>query len=65
MLGHNILIGKVENLCRRALIGRLEYDSMSKEEWVLWATAHWKPIINYVPTIILLANNGLVFVFIE
>ena len=38
---------------------------MSKEEWVEWDTIHWKPIIHYVPTVNLLANNWLLFVFIE
>ena len=56
---------KVETLCRRALIGRLEYCTMSKEGWVDWATSHWKPLIHYVPSISLLANRWLVFVFIE
>ena len=40
VLGHNVFIDKVETLCRKALIRRLEYASMSKKEWVLWATAH-------------------------
>ena len=38
---------------------------MSKEGWVNWATSHWKPLIHYVPSISLLANRWLVFVFIE
>ena len=62
VLGHDVFMDKVETLCRRALIGRLEYCSLSKEEWVDWATIHWKPVINYVPTIILLANNCLMVV---
>ena len=41
------------------------YCSLSKEEWVDSATIHWKPIIHYVPTISLLANRWLVFVFIK
>ena len=40
----------------------LQYD---KEEWVTWATTHWKLILNYVPTISLLANRWMVIVFIE
>ena len=55
----------VETLCCRALIGRLEYFSMSKEGWVDWETLHWKPLIHYVPSISLLANKWLVFVFLE
>ena len=65
VLGHNVYLDKVETLCRRALIGRLEYCTMSKEGWVDWATLHWKPLIHYVPSISLLANKWLVFVFIE
>ena len=65
VLGHDVFFDKVETLCCRALIGRLEYCSMSKEEWIDWATVHWKPIIHYIPTINLLANKWLVFVFIE
>ena len=38
---------------------------MSKDGWVDWATLHWKPLIHYVPSISLLANNWLVFVFLE
>ena len=34
VLGHDVYLDKVETLCRRALIGRLEYVSLSKEEWV-------------------------------
>ena len=64
-MGHDVYMDKVETLCRRALIERREYYSLSKEEWVEWATIHWKPIIHYVPTVSLLANNWLVFVFIE
>ena len=65
VLGHDVFMDKVETLCSRALIGRLEYYSMSREGWVEWATSHWKPLIHYVPTISLLANRWLVFVFIE
>ena len=38
---------------------------MNKEEWVSWETTHWKPILNYTPTISLLANRWLVIVFIK
>ena len=38
---------------------------MDKEEWVAWATLNWKPILTYVPTISLLANRCLVFVFLD
>ena len=38
---------------------------MSKDEWVDWDTIHWNPNLNYIPTISLLANKWLVFVFIE
>ena len=56
VLGHDVFMEKVETLCRRALIGRLEYCTMSKEGWVDWATSHWKPLIHYVPSISLLAG---------
>ena len=56
---------RVSELCHRALIGHLEYFIMNKEEWVSWATTHWKLILNYIVTIILLTNCWLVNVFIE
>ena len=64
-LGHDVFMDRVESLCSRALIGRLEYISLSKDGWVEWETLHWKPIIHYVPSITLLANNWLVFVFLK
>ena len=64
-LGIDIFMDRVESLCQRALIGRLEYTTLTKDGWVDWATHHWKPIIHYVPSISLLANNWLVFVFLE
>ena len=65
VLGHDVYMDKVETLCRRVLISRLEYCSMSKEGWVDWATLHWTPLIHYAPSISLLENRWLVFVFIE
>ena len=65
VLGHDVYMDKVETLCYRALIGRLEYCSMSKEGCIDWVTLHWKPLIHYVPSISLPANRWLVFVFIE
>ena len=59
------MIDRVSELCHCALIGRLEYCLMDKEEWVAWATLHWKPILTYVPTISLLANCWLVFIFLD
>ena len=38
VLGRDVYFDKVETLCCRALIGRLEYASISKEEWVDWET---------------------------
>ena len=61
----DIMLDRISELCHRALIGHLEYCSMNKEEWVTWATQHWNPILTYVPTISLLANRWLVFVFLE
>ena len=40
VLGRDIYFGKVESLCYRALIGRLENCSMTKDEWIDWATIH-------------------------
>ena len=65
VLGHDVYMEKVETLCRRTLIRRQEYCSLTKEEWVKWATIDWKPIIQYVPTVSILANKWLIFVFIE
>ena len=65
MLGKYVMMDRASGLCSRALIGRLEYCTLKKEEWVEWDTTHWKFILNYIPTIILLANRWLVFIFIE
>ena len=65
VLGQDVMLDRVSNLCRRAVIGLLEYCSMNREEWVAWATMHWKSILNYVPTINLLANKWLVIVFLK
>ena len=65
VLGHDVFMEKVGTLCRRALIGRLEYCSLMKEGCVEWATSYWKPLIHYVPSISLLENKWLVFVFIK
>ena len=54
VVGHDIFLDKVEALCARALIGRLEYASMDKNDWFCWATKNWKPFLSYVPAISLL-----------
>ena len=59
------MMDRVSKLCHWALIGLLAYCTLKKEEWVEWATTHWKPILNYIHTISILANRWLVFVFIE
>ena len=56
---------RVSSLCRHALIGRLEYFSLGKKEWIEWASVHWKPLLTYLPTISLLEKGWLVFVFLE
>ena len=58
-------MNKVEALCCRALIGHLEYCNMNKDEWIEWASLHWKSLIDYIPTISLLPNKWLFFVFLE
>ena len=65
VMGRDIMLDRVSELCHHALIRHLEYCSMNKEEWVTWATHHWKAILTYVPTINLLANSWMVFVFLE
>ena len=65
MVGRDIYMDRVEALSRRALIGRLEYVSLEKKDWVSWATEYWKPFLTYVPTIILLVRGWIVFVFLE
>ena len=65
VLGRDIYMERAEELCKRALIGRLEYTQMGKEEWLSWAAENWKPLFSYTPSISLLANNWLVIVFIE
>ena len=65
VLDRDVLMNKVESLCCRALIGCLECCLMNKEEWLVWTKLHWKPLLDYVPTISLLANKWLIFVFLE
>ena len=66
MLARDVYMDKVgSDLCNQALIGRLEYCSMGKKDWVDWATIHWKPLLTYLSTISLLAKGWLVFVFLE
>ena len=50
------MLDRVSELSHRALIGRLEYVNMNKDEWVAWVTVHSKSILNYVSTSSLLAN---------
>ena len=65
VLGKDVMIDRVSELCHHALIGHLEYCSLNKDEWVGWATLNWKLILNYVPTISLLSNQWSIIVFIE
>ena len=61
----DIYLDRVEALCSRALIGRLEYATMDKKYWFAWATEHWKPFLSYVPAISLLVRGWIVFIFLE
>ena len=65
VVGRDIYLDRVEALSRCALIGRLEYVSMEKKDWLSWATEFWKPFLSYIPTISLLARGWIVFVFLE
>ena len=65
VLGHDIFMERVSSLCSRAIAGRLEYCRMSKAACVEWASEHWKPLFDYIPTISLLSNGWIVFVFQE
>ena len=40
VLGPDVYMDRVEALCSRALIGRLEYVQMGKKDWISWATEH-------------------------
>ena len=33
--------------------------------WIDWATDFWKPLLTYTPTISLLSNGWIVFIFLE
>ena len=65
VLRHDIFIDRVEYLCRRALVGRLEYCHMGKKEWMEWESEHLKSVLTYIPTISLLSNGYIFFVFLE
>ena len=57
VVGRDIYIDRVEALCARALVGRLEYASMDKKYWFSWATDNWKPFLSYVPAISLVVRG--------
>ena len=57
VVGRDIYLDRVEALCARALVGRLEYASMDKKDWFSWATENWKPFLSYVPAISLLVRG--------
>ena len=57
VVGWDIYMDRVEALSRHALIGRMEYVSMDKKDWVSWASVYWKPFLSYVPTISLLVRG--------
>ena len=65
VLGRDIFMDRIEALCSHALIGRLEYTQMGKNNWQAWAAENWKPLFSYTPTISLLAKGWLVIVFLE
>ena len=65
VLGHDVFMDCVTSLCSRALVGRLEYRKMNKASCVSWASENWKPLFDYVPTISLLSNGWIVFVFLD
>ena len=56
---------RVTSLYSRTLVGRLEYCQMNKAAWVNWASENWKPLFYYIPTISLLSNGWIVFVFLD
>ena len=65
VLGRDIFMDRVEALCTRALIGRLEYTRMGKNDWQIWAAENWKPLFSYIASINLLARGWIVIVFLE
>ena len=65
VLGKDIFLDRVEALCTRALIDRLEYTRMRKNDWQIWAAENWKPLFSYTPSISLLARGWIVIVFLE
>ena len=40
VLGRDVYMDKVEALCYRALVGRLEYYNLNKKKQVEWDTIH-------------------------
>ena len=57
VVGWDIYLDRVEALCSRVLIERLEYASMDKKELFAWEIEHWKPFLSYVPAISLLVRG--------
>ena len=65
VVGRDVYIDRVGELCSRALVGRLEYATLDKKQWFDWALEQWKPLIHYVPVISLLVKGWIVFVFLN
>ena len=65
VVGRDVYLDRIDALCARALIGRLEYAALDKKQWVEWASERWKPLIKYLPTTSLLVKGWIVFVFLE
>src|SRR5713226_4697086 len=65
VVSRDIYLDRVEALCSRALIGRLEYATMDKKDWFEWAIEQWNPFLTYVPAISLLVRGWIVFIFLK
>lgn len=65
VVGHDILMDRVTSLCSQALVGCLEYCCLGKKAWIDWAADYWKLLLTYIPTISILSNGWIVFVFLD
>jgi hypothetical protein len=56
---------RVISLTEKALVGKLFYSRMNKNQLAEWILRFWKPILGYFPMFSLLSNHWMVFHFLS
>ena len=55
---------RVEGLSSRVLVGRLEYEKMTRLELLKWAQKNWKPFVDYFLWVFTLPKGWFSFFFV-